>query len=402
MMYGMDALRKSREDYVQQIMERTENRGKKLYLYGAGSVGAGLCSFLERHGISPDAFCVTEMQFNAKERAGIPVMTIDEVVAHGRDAVFVIAALEPVNKAMIAELEKRNISDYIDIPKNMPHLVDEVCLRPTLEITSRVGCSVHCKFCPQDKFIGLYTRKSRPMLTTFDLFKTCIDKTPKDMIVDFAGFAEPFLNPDIVRMMQYAASIGKDMRLFTTLVGLNEEKLDAVLALPFRYVVLHLPDKYDYSNIPRTNEYFLLLQRMLRAKKQDGTPFVDKANSQAELHPDVLPYLRHELGNELTASGRLIDWAGNLSEDELLHSPEKHGEIICNYAVNQNHNILLPDGTVLLCCMDWGMTCVLGNLVENSYEDIVNGEIIQKIRKNMCTDLGEFFICRKCTDAIEI
>ena len=29
---------------------------------------------------------------------------------------------------------------------------------------------------------------------------------------------------------------------------------------------------------------------------------------------------------------------------------------------NLNENVLLPDGTVIMCCMDYGMTGVFGNL----------------------------------------
>ena len=62
-----------------------------------------------------------------------------------------------------------------------------------------------------------------------------------------------------------------------------------------------------------------------------------------------------------------------------------------------DHNVLLPDGTVLMCCMDYGMTGVFGNLFEQSYDEVINSEAARAMRRTL--DVGES-ICRHCANAI--
>lgn len=61
--------------------------------------------------------------------------------------------------------------------------------------------------------------------------------------------------------------------------------------------------------------------------------------------------------------------------------------------------MLLPDGTVVLCCMDYGMEHIMGNLLFDSYEDIINGREANKIRRNMAEET-ERILCRKCQYAV--
>lgn len=63
---------------------------------------------------------------------------------------------------------------------------------------------------------------------------------------------------------------------------------------------------------------------------------------------------------------------------------------------------MLPDGRVIICSNDWGMKHVLGNLLEQSYEDIMNGEEAQRIRRAMNDETKDVILCRNCFQALEI
>ena len=65
-----------------------------------------------------------------------------------------------------------------------------------------------------------------------------------------------------------------------------------------------------------------------------------------------------------------------------------------------NHNVLLPDGRVILCSNDWGMKHVLGNLIYETYEQILNGDEANRIREAMTSEGREFVLCRNCFQAI--
>ena len=62
----------------------------------------------------------------------------------------------------------------------------------SIEITTKIGCPVQCKYCPQDKLIANY--KSDKTMMDFKDFRRWIDKVPTHVRVDFSGMCEPFLN----------------------------------------------------------------------------------------------------------------------------------------------------------------------------------------------------------------
>jgi len=56
----------------------------------------------------------------------------------------------------------------------------------------------------------------------------------------------------------------------------------------------------------------------------------------------------------------------------------------------------MPDGSLLLCCMDWNMDYVIGNLYENNYDEIVHGKKMQMIEDSMMCKNDISLLCRKC------
>ena len=60
--------------------------------------------------------------------------------------------------------------------------------------------------------------------------------------------------------------------------------------------------------------------------------------------------------------------AGNVPLDKVA-SPKRKAKVMgCVRGLQQN--VLLPNGDVLLCCMDWGMKHVLGNLLTGDYSNL--------------------------------
>lgn len=77
-----------------------------------------------------------------------------------------------------------------------------------------------------------------------------------------------------------------------------------------------------------------------------------------------------------------------------------NGEKTCALTGNHlNSNILLPDGSVLLCCMDYGMKHVLGNLLKETYAEIQQNTEIIRVREGLKTG-NEDVLCTKCSNAI--
>lgn len=383
-----------KNEYMNTIHNYLE-KGYRVVIYGAGMYGMKIVRMLKNHDIPIEAIGVTEKKYNRDSILGIQVHTIDDLINKKQKYVYLLA-IKPSSQGILErEMRTRDVDSYIKLPKYAEEFFDDTFFRPVVEVTPRVGCSVNCHFCPQELFLKKYheINRSSKREMSIDDFKYYIDKTPDDCIIDFSGFVEPFLANDGVQMVKYAHEKGRDIRLFTTLVGLTIDDFKQIEDIPFKFVVLHIPDVKKYANIPLNKEYFEVLQYVISKDKNDGTPFVDMANCQAEPNPEIVKMIN----NRFPISWQLVDRAGNLEGDGLQSAVAKMIHIYCTRAINMNHNVLLPNGDLLLCCMDFGMKRVLGNLKTQTYEEIMQGKMMNIIQ-TANSNLGDV-LCRKCVYA---
>jgi len=372
---------------------RKKGAEKRIFVYGAGRYGRELAARLSEQGIEVAGYAVTQAKYNQTMLRGLPVRAIAELLSEKAQLLFLIGVKDAMQGAIEKTLQESGVTDYLLPPVHFTEMIDGYFTRPVMEITPKAGCSVHCRYCPQDLFLQRYFAEDRQAEMTFDEFRMYLDKMPQDIVVDFAGFVEPFLAKDGLRMVQYAHESGHDVRLFTTLVGLDRASFREIEDIPFQLVVLHLPDVHQYANIPVTDAYLELLRDVVTKTRPNGDAFVDMANCQAEPDPRVVEII----GHQFPISWDLYDRAGNLS-DEHLRSAKPHAEpIYCERSVRLDHNVLLPNGDVVLCCMDFGMTHVLGNLKQQTYDEILQGKGLACIvaANDRCGD----GLCRKCTYA---
>jgi len=269
-----------------------------------------------------------------------------------------------------------------------------------LEITTKIGCICNCVYCPQSLLISRYfNRKNNPSpdkIMSLDTFKRCVNKLPKGTRIDFSGMAEPWLNPECTKMVLYAHEQGFPIAVYSTLLGMKEDDFDLIKNIPFEEFVLHVPDDKRNTHMDITNEYLMLLQKVLLYKSATG-PIVSGISCHAGIHPEIKKFIP----TNLKLITELHDRAGNIGS-EYVESKTNKGSIICiNCGRDMHHNVLLPDGTVLLCCMDYGMKHVMGNLLSQSYEEIHQSCEFKKICKGL-EDESINILCRNCVNAKSI
>lgn len=380
-------------DFVKQ------NQDKYIYIYGAGKQAVPIANFLKENGTKIEGFCVTDKSSNRSIIDDIPVCQIDEIGYRPEEVAFIFGTRVQLNLEIETIVKRYGFRLFLPATELVRYFGNygyDFFRSPMMEITTRLGCSVNCKYCPQQLFIKKYTQKEKYITElTIENFKVCIDRLPKDTYVEFAGFTEPFLNPNCMEMVSYAVKNGYRVNMFTTLMGLCYEQLEELLLLKFEEFVLHVPDEEGYSTIPITEEYKTMLKKLVSAKKENGNSFVDYACAQGNIPKEI----RDILGTDVRSYIVLNDRAGNLSHDCLYKRRNITGNIRCELASDINHNVLLPDGRVVLCSNDWGMEHVLGNLIEQSYEQIMNGEEAKNIRKAMMSNNAKV-LCRNCFQAI--
>jgi len=253
---------------------------------------------------------------------------------------------------------------------------------PTLEITPKIGCSISCAYCPQDKLIAAYSKRSNIFELTFDNFKTCLDKVPLNVDVIFSGMCEPFLNPDCSKMVLYAHERGHKVGVDTTLAGMNLSDIEIMEKIPFRYFGVHLPSKEAKEQIKVDNNYLTLLDKISKSRIKIFYKFHGSLP-----HPQV----KSIVGNIHWAP--IVTRSGNLKRENRLYPKRKKGVIGCRR--NLCWNVLLPNGDVLLCSSDYGVQHVLGNLLYDDYNSLFCNEEFFKVKKGL-SDPSIDILCRYC------
>ena len=248
-----------------------------------------------------------------------------------------------------------------------------------LEITTHIGCPINCTDCPQALLRSKYHGK---LTMDFEDYKKAIDKVPAGTRIDFSGMCEPFANKRCTDMILYAADKGFPLALYTTLQGATMEDYERLKDVRYEVVTIHLPDRDGRSHFNITPEYLEVLAAWE----------CNNYSCHGQFDERVLPYCKQR--NLITY---MHDRAGNVEgrEHRSIHTAWNLWCITSGKAMD--HNVLLPDGTVLMCCMDYGMTGVFGNLFEQSYEEVLNSPVAREMRATL--NQGES-ICRHCSNAI--
>jgi len=268
----------------------------------------------------------------------------------------------------------------------------------TFEITTSIlkkGCAVACTICPQELLVKKYIPSKNLNLLSFEDFVTILSKVPKSYRIDFAGYSEPFLNKDCSKMMKHACDSGYRVCCYTTLVGASLEDVEVLASLPFSRsdacpLVIHVPDSRGIMPIRITKRYRAVLKSII----SKNLPFIGfmTMDKTGDPHPDII-----DLVGKLKEF-KPISRANNLEVEEIKSVERVSGRILCRPMPKLNHNILLPNGDVQLCCMDYGLKHKLGNLLECNHEDLFKGEEFKRLVKLMRNDTGvpDDILCRYC------
>ena len=247
-----------------------------------------------------------------------------------------------------------------------------------LEITTRIGCPVNCLDCPQALLQSRYTGKR---ILSLEDFKTVIDKLPEGTRVDFSGMCEPFANPNCTEMILYAAGKGFPLALYTTLQGATMKDYERLKGIPWEVVTIHLPDSEGRSHFNITDEYLEVL-RAWDCHNYSTHGIIDERVRPLMKPRNLITYMHDRAGN--------VECRPHIAIGE-------HRYLYCITSWRgMDHNVLLPDGTVLMCCMDYGMVGVFGNLLTQTYDEVIHSEAAEAMRRTL--DEGES-ICRHCANA---
>ncbi|MEY4263448.1 MAG: hypothetical protein RL373_16 [Pseudomonadota bacterium] len=277
-------------------------------------------------------------------------------------------------------------------------------LTPAMEITTMIGCPLMCTFCPQDNLRESYGKGIKYM-QPMDLM-TVLSKIPKNTRIDFSGMSEPWANPECTQMLEMVLFMGFKVAIYTTLYGMEDpERVKKALEShpdQVEIVMFHLPDANgNMKGWKNSEEWLHALKTMTNLKVPCGIDAMTMDGSGF-----VAPELQ-------SIVGRLPGWKGHTRADSLnveqvagqsiSVTPRNEFALTCASTPFYDRNVLLPNGDLVLCCMDYDLKHIIGNLLDQTYEEIFKGKpLLDLIAINEATDFNKCSICKSCENVRRI
>lgn len=379
--------------YIAKRLKIFTSGHKYVVVYGAGNVALRCKSLLDNCHINVDYFIITGHSVisendrieriegvSIKEISGFPYT--DDMTLENTGVI--IAVSDKYIMEVQANLDKMGIRNIFIYPERMKGA--------SIGITTKKGCTVACEYCPQNVFVKNYEkRKNAAVLLTLEQFKKYLHHIPKEVQINFAGFAEPFLNPECSSMIRYAHEQGYMIEIYTTLVGVTKEIID--LIFDSARFVLHLPDEENKTHIEIDDSYIDCLKKLFEKNKINKR--ISYISAPMGVNSKLIPYIP----DDVEVRRELCNRAGNLSG---ISGWSTSGSVSCERTYNRlDKNVMLPNGEIVLCCNDWGLKNILGNLGEQTWVDILDGDIANSIRSDMLLGKGTL-ICHSCDATIEL
>jgi len=277
-----------------------------------------------------------------------------------------------------------------------------------LEISVRSACGKMCDYCPQDRFITSYKKSFQGdvKILTLESFKKMAKNIPTSTQLRWTGFTEPFDFAEFPEVVQYLNERGYSQVISTTLLGPAHSQIFFIENLKIFKdgITLHLPDDEGLMKGRFNEKYAVYVEKVLERLGMDELKY-DVFLIGDRIHQSIADIVerfvqKHQVfGAGLVKAKYLNTRVGAIDASMFkLNSSDfvkKEGaKYHCAYR-RLNQGVLLPNGAVALCCQDYGLEFILGNLKDtplSSLYQVIEGDV--EIRNRF--ESGQFSPCVRC------
>jgi len=263
-------------------------------------------------------------------------------------------------------------------------------------------CNLKCTMCPNKDL-----EQGQRGTMDLDLFKRIIDQVTGSVAdINLHHRGEPLLNKNLFEMIRYARERDIRVRFHTNGCLMTEEKAAAIIEAQPDLISFSIDgfekEAYEKVRIGGTFEETVknvLKLLELRRKAGKKLPYVvverinfegTKLSAEAEVRATALREEFLAAGvNEVVTKEEFI-WA----EDEMAKRETPQTYKKCTfpwYAMVVGWN-----GDVTPCPQDFFAKMVLGNLAEQTVEEVWHGQPYQDLRDKLQNDLDSLSMCRRC------
>jgi hypothetical protein len=207
-------------------------------------------------------------------------------------------------------------------------------------------------------------------------------------------------------MLEMVLYMGFKVAIYTTLYGMTDpERVKKVIEShpkQIEVVMLHLPDANgNMKGWKNSDEWMKALRIMATLDIPCGVGAMTMDKSGV-VHPDLQPIV-----------GQLSGWVGHTRADSLdveqiagqaiSITPHNDFSLTCKSTPFYDRNVLLPNGDVVLCCMDYDLKHVIGNLLTQTYDEVMQGKpLLDLIALNEAPEFNKCSICKSCENVRKI
>lgn len=268
-------------------------------------------------------------------------------------------------------------------------------------------CNLRCDFCPK------ISRKLEFMSS--DSFEKIIQKiTPHTKHVYLHLMGEPFLNSSLGDFLRICEDNLMKVNITTNGTLINNVKDTLLNSKAVRQINFSLHsfeaneqkitfEEYvngiiDFINVSSEETNIISVLRLwnldakYKASNNMNKSILNLLEEKFELNCDLKENLKEKnsfkvRNNVYINMGEKFKWP-SLKEEEI-------GERAFCYGL-RDHIGILVDGTVVPCCLDSHGSIALGNIFENTLEEIINSDRAKKIYNGFSNKTAVEELCRKC------
>lgn len=269
-------------------------------------------------------------------------------------------------------------------------------------------CNLACSFCPP-------TLRAKGLLKVEDFAKRLDEIAPFTKYIYLHVKGEPLMHPRIGEMLDIAHEKGFKVNITTngTLIKKNREKLLGKPALRQINFSLHSFDGHEGSEnrekylsdilefVRESREHNIIISYRLWNLQKEAITDVAARRNRETLEILEQEYQLDYLIEERVQPGKGLKIAKNiyLNQDHefrwpALHEKADEGRGFCHAL--RTHAAILVDGTVVPCCLDGEGVIDLGNVNEQKFSDIMDGERANNLVDGFSKRQAVEELCKKC------
>lgn len=231
--------------------------------------------------------------------------------------------------------------------------------------------------------------RSGPSLMDVNTFASLLCKVPNTIEMQMSGVADPFLHPKIHELLSLINGKGHPIFINTTLQYTSVDDLDKIRDLNLVGFNIHLPTHYNEGFLI-TDEYLHKL-RLCEEYFPRSILYCTVLGVVPQAVAEVVERFRKYTLSPLNISNKIDPKITPLVD-------KKFGPLMCSIH-NNDAPLVFPNGDVTLCSEDSCMKHILGNLFEQSYEEVEKG-LIRKDLSRRCREHDSDLLCRECSFAV--